>query len=321
MITVGRVLGLLAMLAALFAGSVPAQEYPGKPVKLVVPFPPGSSTDLMARMLAEHLTGALKQPAVVENRPGGNAMIGTQAVARSAPDGYNLLIGVPSLATFKVFFKSPAVDTERDLAPISLIMVSPYVLATNATLPVNTLGEFIAYAKANPGKVKTGGYGGQYLATEYFKQTAGIDLYNIGYKGDVQAVQALVANDIQFLFTVPINLRAHVDAGKVRVLSTSTTSIRSPGMPNVQTMGEAGLPGFDVSIAFGLLAPAGTPIEIRRKLGSEVAAFVRKPDVIGRLKAFGFEPLSGTPEEYAKLLSDDIRRWLEIAKRLPIEAE
>lgn len=298
-----------------------AQDYPARPLKLIMPFPPGSSTDLMARMLAEHLSGALKQPAVVENRPGGNTVVAALAVIRSAPDGHTLLIGVPSLATFRVFFKNPVVDTERDLAAIARVMVSPYVLAINASVPASTLGEFIAYARANPGKVKYGGYGGQLLASEYFKQITGTDLYHVGYKGDVQSVHALAANEIQFLLSVPLTLKAHVDAGRVRALSTSAASIRSPGMPNVPTSAEAGLPGFDVSISFGLLAPAGTPLEIRRRLAAEVAAFIRKPEVASRLKSFGFEPLSSSPEEYSKLISDEIQRWGEIAKRLSIEAE
>lgn len=314
--------GLMSIgLSLAFPGAAPAQDYPSKPIRIIVPLPPGGTADLLARLLAEHFTAAFRQPTVTENRPGGNTMPATLATARSTPDGHTLLIGAPSAATFKVFFKNPPVDTERDLSAVSLLMVSPYILAINAALPANTLGEFVAYAKANAGKLQFGGYGGQFLATESFKRAAGIDMFYIGYKGDAQAVQALLTNDIQFLLSVPLTLKPHVDAGKLRALASSITGMRSPGMPNVPTSAEAGLPGFDVSISFGLLAPGGTPIEIRRKLAGEIARFVAKPDVISKFQLAGFQPQSNTPEEYAKFLSSEIRRWTEIAKNLPIEAE
>lgn len=291
--------------------------YPSKPIRIVIPFPPGGTADLLARLFADHLANTYKITTIPESRPGGGTVPSTAAVAAAEPDGYTLLIGSPSLATYKVFFKNPTVDTERDLAPVSLMMVSPYVLAVNASVPAKSLTEVIAYAKANPGKLKFGGYGSQYLATEFFKQIAGVDLYHIGYKGDAPAVTALMTDEIQFLLSVPLTLKPHVDSGKVRALSSSMANLRSPGLPNVPNTTEAGLPAFDVTIAFGLVAPARTPMDIRTKLANDVAQFVKKPDVVSKFQQAGFQPVSSTPDEYARLLATEIRRWTEMAKRLP----
>ncbi len=307
-------LGAMPLAAAAQSG---AAAYPSKSVRIVIPFPPGGTADLLARLFADHLANTYKITTIPESRPGGGTVPSTAAVAAAEPDGYTLLLGSPSLATYKVFFKNPSVDTERDLAPISLMMVSPYVLAVSASVPAKTLGEVIAYAKANPGKLRYGGYGSQYLATEFFKQIAGVDLYHIGYKGDAPAITALMTDEIQFLLSVPLTLKPHVDSGKVRALSSSMTTMRSPGMPSVPNTTEAGLPGFDVSIAFGLVAPARTPMDIRAKLANDVAQFVKKPDVVSKFQQAGFQPVSSTPDEYSKMLSTDIRRWVEIAKRLP----
>jgi len=298
-----------------------ALDYPTRPVRVIVPLPPGGATSTVARIFADHFSVVWKQPIVVENRPGGNTVIGTAAVAHSAPDGYTLMLAAPSLSTFKALFKQPSVDVEKDLAPISQLASFPFVLAVNVELPVNSLSELIAHAKKNPGKLNYGAFAaGQMLPSELFKKVAGIDLFRVPYQGEALALTALARGDVQVLLTTPVTAQAMIDADRVRALAV-TTSERSPTMPEVPTMAEAGLPEFDSSNWFGLVAPANTPLEIRRKIADEIAVFVKRPDVIGRDATLGLTPRSTTPEEFARLVSSEIKRWSEVAQFAAIEPQ
>jgi tripartite-type tricarboxylate transporter receptor subunit TctC len=308
----------LVVAAVLVAAPVAfAQSYPTKPVKLVVPFPPGGSLDLTGRLLAQKLTEAWGQPVVVENKPGAGGNIGADLVAKSAPDGYTILLG--ALSTHAVnpslYAKMPY-DAAKDFAPITLIAITPNVLVVNAASPVNNVREFIAYAKANPGKLSFGsGSSGSagHLAGELFKVETGTDAVHIPFKGGAPATQALLAGDTQFMFDNLANAMAQVKAGKLKALAV-TTARRSPLVPDLPTMAEAGLPGFDISTWYGLFAPAGTPPAIVAKWNAEVTKILNTPDVRARLVADGAEPAPNTPEQFAQMIASELVKYARIVK-------
>lgn len=315
------VIALTVLVFASIADIAHSQDYPARPIKIIVPNPPGGSSDIAARMLAKHLSAVWNQPVVVENKPGAKGVIGTSIVVRSPADGYTLLLGVPSLSTFKIYLKEPEFDVEKDLAPISELMISPYVVAVNARLPVTNIAELIDLAKKNPGKLNYGAFGGgQILATELFKKITGIDMFRVPYQGEAPAITGLASNDVQVVFATEVTVRAMIDSGQVRALAVST-AIRSPSMPNVPTIAEAGGPDYDVGLWFGLLAPANTPLAIWSKLAKEIADFTRKPEVIARLLPFGFTPKSSTPDEFGRLISAETQRWIEVARFAAIALE
>jgi tripartite-type tricarboxylate transporter receptor subunit TctC len=294
-----------------------AQTYPTKPVKLVVPFPPGGSLDITGRLLAQKLTEAWGQPVVVENKPGAGGNIGADLVAKSAPDGYTILLG--ALSTHAVnpslYAKMPY-DAAKDFAPITLIAITPNVLVVNAASPVNNAREFIAYAKANPGKLSFGsGSNGSagHLAGELFKVETGTDAVHVPFKGGAPATQALLAGDTQFMFDNLANAMAQVKAGKLKALAV-TTAKRSPLVPELPTMAEAGLPGFDISTWYGLFAPAGTPPAIVAKWNADVTKILNSPEVRTRLIADGAEPAPNTPEQFAQMIASELTKYARIVK-------
>ena len=260
-------LALLAVPLASLVGPAPAaaQAFPNKPVRLVVPFPPGGPLDTVGRALAQKLTEAWGQSVIVDNRPGAGGNIGADLVAKAAPDGYTVVMG--ALSTHAVnpslYAKMPY-DAVKDFAPITLVAITPNVLVVNPSLPVNSVRELVAYAKANPGKLAFGsGSNGSagHLAGELFKADTGTDLLHVPFKGAAPAMQALLSGDIQLMFDNLASASAQVKAGKLKALAV-TTARRSPLAPDLPTMAESGVPGFDISTWFGLLAPAGTPPEI-----------------------------------------------------------
>ena len=294
-----------------------AQAYPTKPVKLVVPFPPGGSLDITGRLLAQKLTETWGQPVVVENKPGAGGNIGADLVAKSPPDGYTILLG--ALSTHAVnpnlYAKMPY-DAVKDFAPITLIAITPNVLVVNAASPVNNVREFIAYAKANPGKLAFGsGSNGSagHLAGELFKVETGSDAVHVPFKGGAPATQALLAGDTQFMFDNLANAMAQVKAGKLKALAV-TTAQRSPLVPELPTMAEAGLPGFDISTWYGLFAPAGTPPAVVAKWNADVAKILNSPDVRAKLVADGAEPSPNTPEQFAQMIARELSKYARIVK-------
>ena len=303
--------------AALSWSVAQAQNYPSKPVKMVVPFPPGGSLDIAGRLIAQKLTDAWGQSVVVENKPGAGGNIGADFVAKSPPDGYTILLG--ALSTHAVnpslYAKMPY-DAAKDFAPITLIAVTPNVLVVNAASPVNNVKEFIAYAKANPGKLAFGsGSNGSagHLAGELFKVETGTDAVHVPFKGGAPATQALLAGDTQFMFDNLANAMPQVKAGKFKALAV-TTAQRSKLAPELPTMAEAGLPGFDISTWFGLFAPAGTPKDVIAKGNGEVAKILTSPEMREKLIAQGAEPAPTTPGEFAAFVKNEITKYAKIVK-------
>jgi len=310
---------VVACLAAALATPAPAlaQAFPVKSAKLVVPFPPGGPLDATGRLIAQHLTERWGQSVVVENKAGAGGNIGVDFVAKSPPDGYTVVMG--ALSTHAVnpslYAKMPY-DAQKDFAPITLIAITPNVLVVNPDLPVHSVKELIAYAKARPGKLSFGsgsiGSAG-HLAGELFKVDAGVDMVHVPYKGAAPATQALLAGDTQLMFDNLANAMAQVKAGKLRALAV-TTAERSKLAPELPTMAEAGLPGFDISTWYGLFAPAGTPPDIVTKWNADVTAMLRTPDMRERLLAQGAEPAPGTPDEFARFVATEAAKYARIVK-------
>jgi tripartite-type tricarboxylate transporter receptor subunit TctC len=308
---------LLALAAAAMSLPAGAQTYPTRPVKLVVPFPPGGSLDITGRLIAQRLSEMWGQAVVVENKPGAGGNIGADFVAKSPPDGYTILLG--ALSTHAVnpnlYAKMPY-DAVKDFAPITLIAITPNVLVVNAATPVNNVKEFIAWTKANPGKLAFGsGSNGSagHLAGELYKVDTGTDAVHIPFKGGAPATQALLAGDTQFMFDNLANAMAQVKAGKLKALAV-TTAQRSPLIPELPTMAEAGLPGFDISTWYGLFAPAGTPAAIVAKWNADVTKILTTPDVRAKLMADGAEPAPDTPEQFAQMISRELAKYARIIK-------
>jgi len=313
--------GLLAAAMAVALAATPqlaaAQTYPVKAVKLVVPFPPGGSLDFAGRLIAQKLTEMWGQSVVVENKPGAGGNIGADLVAKSPPDGYTILLG--ALSTHAVnpsLYKSMPYDAVKDFAPITLIAITPNVLVVNAASPVNNVKEFVAYTKANPGKLSFGsGSNGSagHLAGELYKVETGTDAVHIPFKGGAPATQALLAGDTQFMFDNLANAMAQVKAGKLKALAV-TTAQRSPLVPELPTMAEAGLPGFDISTWYGLFAPAGTPPAIVARWNADVTKILNSPDVRAKFVADGAEPSPDTPEQFARMISSELAKYARIIK-------
>jgi tripartite-type tricarboxylate transporter receptor subunit TctC len=294
-----------------------AQAYPGKPIRLVVPFPPGGSLDVVARAIGQKLTEAWGQPVVIDNRPGAGGNIGADLVAKSLPDGYTILEGALSTHAVNVslYGKMPY-DPIKDFAPITLVATTPNVLVLNPTLPVNSVRELIAYAKAHPGVLSFGsGSNGSagHLAGELFKTEAGVDMVHIPYKGGAPALQALLAGDTQLMFDNLANSTPQLKAGRLKALAV-TTARRSALAPELPTLAETGLPGFDIYTWWGFMAPAGTPKEIIAKWNAEVARILATPEMKAFFAQQGAEPAPTTPEQFAALIRSEIPKYAKIVK-------
>ncbi len=305
------------ILAATPVHDAAAQAFPSKPVKLVIPFPPGGSLDNIGRLIAQKLSEAWGQQVVIENKPGAGGNIGADLVAKSPADGYAVVMG--ALSTHAVnpnlYAKMPY-DAAKDFAPISLVAITPNVLIVNAAMPVTSVKEMIAYAKANPGRTNFGsGSNGSagHLAGELFKLETGTDVAHIPYKGGAPALQALLAGDTQFMFDNLANAMAQVKGGKVRAIAV-TTAQRSKLAPDLPTMAEAGMPGFDISTWFGLLAPAGTPPDVIAKWNADVVKVLNSPDVREKMFAQGAEPSPQTPAEFASFIAREREKYARIVK-------
>ena len=316
-----RSIFVVACALAVAAGGVPeitaAQSYPSKPIRLVVPFPPGGSLDVVARAIGQKLSEAWGQPVVIDNRPGAGGNIGADLVAKSAPDGYTILEGALSTHAVNVslYGKMPY-DPVKDFAPITLVAITPNVLVVNPAFPVNSVPELIAYAKAHPGKLSFGsGSNGSagHLAGELFKSEAGVDMVHVPYKGGAPALQALLAGDTQLMFDNLANSTPQLKAGKLKALAV-TTAKRSALAPELPTLAETGLPGFDIYTWWGFMAPAGTPKEIVAKWNAEVARILGTPEMKQFFAQQGAEPAPTTPEQFAALIKSEIPKYAKIVK-------
>ncbi|MBN8479448.1 MAG: tripartite tricarboxylate transporter substrate binding protein [Burkholderiales bacterium] len=307
-----------AAASALRAPDAHAQTpFPARPARLVVPFPPGGSLDNVGRLLAQKLSEAWGQQVVVENRPGAGGNVGADAVAKSPPDGYTVVMG--ALSTHAVnpsLYPSMPYDAVRDFAPLSLVAVTPNVLIVNAASPVASVRDLVALAKASPGKVNFGsGSNGSagHLAGELFKVDTGTDIAHIPYKGGAPALQALIAGDTQFMFDNLANAMAQVKGGRVRAIAV-TTAQRSKLAPELPTMAESGMPGFDISTWFGLLAPAGTPPDVVARWNAGIVAALNAPDVREKMIAQGADPSPTTPAEFAAFIAKERDKYARIVK-------
>lgn len=287
----------------------------GKVIKLVNPYAPGGSTERVVRMVAQHLTETLKQSVIVENRPGAGSNIGNQAVAQAAPDGYTLLNGTSSLAINVSLYSRLAYDPLRDLTPVVLLTKSPNVLAVHPSLPVKSVAELIAYAKANPGKLNYGSSGNgatNHLAMEKFKTDAGLSIVHIPYKGGGPAVADLIAGQIQVLFNPPSSLMPHHANGRLRALGVSSQQ-RLAGL-DLPTINESGLKGFESGVWFAIFAPAGTPRPIIDRINADVNQMLKQASMRQQLVKSGLIPMGGTPEDLGRLLREEIQSWAKVIK-------
>ena len=307
----------VGLLLAFPASSQAPSSYPSRPVKLVIPFPPGGPLDIVGRAIAQKLTDAWGQSVVVDNRPGAGGNIGADIVAKSAPDGYTVLMG--ALSTHAVnpslYAKMPY-DAVKDFAPISLVAITPNVLVVNPSLPVNSVKDLIAYAKANPGKLSFGsGSNGSagHLAGELFKVDTGTDMVHIPFKGGAPALQALLAGDTQLMFDNLANSMQQVKAGKLKALAV-TTEKRSALVPDLPTMAESGVPGFDISTWFGIMAPAGTPPDVIAKWNTDLVKVLNSPDMRERMTAQGAEAAPDTPAEFSAFIARELAKYARIVK-------
>ena len=312
-----------ALGAVLFGLCAHAQDYPSRPVRIVVPFAPGGPNDIIVRLVAQKLAETLAQPFLVENRPGAGGNIGTDFVAKAAPDGYTLLsVGPGSLIINPLIGKVPY-DTARDFAPVTLMARAPNALVAHPSLPAGSVKELIELARSQPGRVNYGSGGSgstPHLAGAMFAAMAGIALTHVPYKGTAPATADLIGGQVQIAFLGIPTVLPHVKSGKLRVLAV-TGKRRSPELPGVPTMDEAGVPGYELSPWYGLLAPAGTPREVVVRLGEELSRSVSAPEMKEKLAVQGAEVAGGSPEEFAALIRADTSTWSRVVKDAGIRIE
>jgi len=308
---------------ALVTGQAWAQAWPAKPVRFIVPFPPGGSTDVAARTVAERLTRAFGQQVVVDNRGGGGGAIGTVEAARAAPDGYTLLFVADPVITLHLVVKNVQFDMQRDFSAVTQVTTQPIAVAVHASLPVASVQELIAYAKANPGKLSfahSGTGSGQHMSGELLKKMAGIDIVHVPYKGGGPAVQDLVAGQVPMGVLGSTPLIPHHRSGRIRIIAFTSKERFAP-MPEIPTLHESGLAGFDTTQWLGILAPKGTPAEIISRVQVETAKALAQPEVKERLAQAALLAVGGTPREFEALIRADLERWTAIAKELKLEPQ
>ena len=309
----------LLVAGALLAGSLPAsaQPYPNRPLRIVVPFPPGGGTDIGTRIVAQKLQEAWGQAVIVENKPGAAGIVGTELTAKSAPDGYTFMMGNIGTHAINVsLYKKLAYDPVKDFAPVSMVADLPLLLLVHPSVPANSVKELIVLAKSQPGKLNfssSGAGGSMHVAAELFKSMTGVDMVHIPYKGGAPAVADLLSGQVALSFSTVLETIQHVKAGKVRALAV-TNDHRSIALPDLPTIAEAGLPGYQSISWLALFAPAGTPKDIVNKVSAESVRILKLPDVKERLLAQGAEPIGSTPEQLAATLAADIAKYAKVIR-------
>ena len=299
-----------------------SQTWPSKPLRYIVPFPPGAFNDMLARIMSAELPKALGQPVLVENRPGGNTIIGTEAAAKSPPDGYTLFGAALPFAVIQSLYKT-SFDVTKDFAPITLAGTTPNLLVANPNVPVNTVKELIALAKAKPGGLNyasTGNGTSNHLSFELFKSMTQTQVTHVPYKGSAPAVTDLIAGQVQVMFDNTPNVLPHVKAGKLKALAVSSKK-RSSLAPDVPTVDESGVPGYDVTVWFGILAPAGTPKEIVARLNTEMVKIMRSPEVTDRFNKAGVDVVASSSEYFSDFLKGEVARWAKVVQDANIKAD
>jgi len=313
----------VSALLALAAFGASAQGWPSRPVHVVVPYPAGGPNDIIVRMVGKRLGETLGEPIVVENRPGAGGNIGTYSVAKSAPDGYTLVSVGPGALIINPLLGKVPYDTMRDFAPVTIMAVAPNALVAHPSFPAKSVKDLIALAKRKPGAINyaSGGTGSTpHLAAALFAVMAGVQLTHVPYKGTGPATADLVGGQVQIAFLGIPTVLPHIRSGKLRALAV-TGARRSPELPDVPTVAEAGVPGYELSPWYGLLAPAGTPSAVVARLAAEATKIVREPAMREQLVAQGAEPAGGTPEEFARTLRSDAALWKKVVKDAGIRAD
>lgn len=321
---IGRRLFLALMTLGLMAGPAMAQDYPNKPIRLVVPYPPGGPTDLVGRTYAGKLQDIWGQPVVVENRSGANGNIASQLVAKSAPDGYTLLLHASSLVINPHLYKASGYDPFKDFVPVSLLFDYKLIVVVHPSLPVNSLKELVDLAKAKPGVINFASAGGvgapTHLSVEMFKQIAGVDLVHVPYAGGAPAVNDLLAGHVPLMFNNPTQSLGYIKAGKLRALATTGLK-RSTQMPDLPTVAELGYPGYDVGTWFAVWAPAGTPSSVVERLNAALVKISAMPDVLAKLDEQGLNVIGSSVAEIEAYQKAEYERWGKVIKDAKIEPD
>ena len=312
-----QVLRLVAGAAAMTASAriARAQAWPSRPIRWIVPFPPGGPTDIVARPLGQVLAERLGQPFVIDNRPGAGSNIGTEAAAKSLPDGYTLIMLGPSSAINASLYEKLSFNVIRDIAPVAGLIRMPQVMAIHPSAPASTIPEFIAHAKANPGKLNYASPGngtGPHLTAELFKLMTGVDMVHVPYRGVAPALTDLIAGQVQAMFVVPVGMHEYIKSGKLRALGV-TTAARSHVLPEVPTVGDT-VPGYEASTWFGVGTPMGASAEIIATLNKEFNAALAEPAMTARFAALGAATLIMSPAEFGRLLADETEKWAKVVK-------
>ncbi len=313
-----------AVILGMSCFSVVAQIYPAKPIRLIVPYPPGGPTDLVGRLIGQKLTEAWGQQVVVENRAGAASAVGTEVAARSAPDGYTLLLG-----TSAGFCINPALggklpyDAERDFAPISLLVINPQILVVHPSLPVHSVKTLVALAKSRPGQINYASVGNaspQHLGMEMLKSMTGISMVHVPYKGTAPAITDILAGNVSLMFNSMPSVLPQVASGKLRGIAVGSAK-RSPAAPDIPTVSEAGVPGFEYVTWYGLFAPAGTARDIVTRLNAQVVKILSDPEIAKRFASQGAEPLGNAPEQLAQYRRAEFERWRKLIAELKLRVE
>jgi len=300
-----------------------AAAWPERPIKFIMAAPAGSSLDVLGRTIADKLTARLSQPVVVEDKPAAGGTVATAEVAKAAPDGYTLMIGFNGPLSFSPLLQKLPYDVQKDLAPVITTTSQPNVLAVNASLPVKSVAELVAYAKANPGKLNYASVGNgssSHLNMELLKQMAGFDAVHVPFNGSPPAVTATIQGETQMMFAVMQPLQAQIQAGKLRALAV-TSAKRFALLPEYPTIAESGYPGFEALAWNGVLVPAATPKAIVTRLNTEINAILNEPDVIQKLHGLGFDLIGGRPEEFGALIKGESEKWAPVIRKLGLKVD
>ena len=313
----------IALAVTMSAGSAMAQEWPSKPISLIVPFPAGGTTDVLARALADKLSQSLGQTVIVESKPGAGATLGADYVAKAKPDGYTLLMGAVHHTIASSVYKKLPYDFQKDLAPITMVALVPNVLVVNASTPAKTVAELVSMVKAQPGKFNYGSNGNgtaQHLIGTQFENITGTDLVHIPYKGSGPLATDLLGGQITMSFDTVTPVLQHIKSGKLRALAV-TTGKRSSALPDVPTLEEAGLKGFNIGTWFGVLAPVATPKDIVARLNAEMVKAIRSPEFRKRMEEIGAEPIGSSTEQMAQQIKGETEKFAKLVKDAKVTIE
>jgi len=315
---------LLALLAAALPATAQPQAYPNKPIRWIVPYTGGGITDVVTRVVTQKMSGPLGQSIVVDNRPGANSILGSDLAAKAAPDGYTMVTVIAGYAANVTLYQGKLpFDPRKDLVPVSLAGIAPLIMTATPGLPAKDVKELIGYAKANPGKLNFGSSGigaAAHLTTELFKQTVGVDMVHVPFKGTAPALQALMANDIQILVDVPSTLMPHVRGGKIKALAMFSRD-RIQGASEVPTMAQAGGPNLESSTWVLFMAPGGTPKAIVDRLAAETTKAINESDIKDRFNQIGIVPVGNSPEQAKRFLDDEVDKWASVITKAGVKAE